>query len=112
MEDTTLADKADSYVCGISDTPLLGDTIGRSLDLAVRRWGSREALVSPSHGVRWTWTEFAERVDALAAGFLALGRERGARSGIWSLSRPKDVKASYLRQLGWKWLLGITPITV
>lgn len=84
-----MADKADSYVCGISDTPLLGDTIGRSLDLAVRRWGGREALVSPSHGVRWTWTEFAERVDALAAGFLALGLERGARIGIWSLNRPE-----------------------
>lgn len=84
-----LADKADSYVCGISDTPLLGETIGRSLDRAVRRWGHREALVSPSHGVRWTWTEFAERVDALAAGFLALGLERGQRIGIWSLNRPE-----------------------
>ncbi|MEH2490374.1 fatty-acyl-CoA synthase [Bradyrhizobium sp. AZCC 2230] len=83
------AGKADSYVCGISDTPLLGDTIGRSLDHAVRRWGKREALVSPSHGVRWTWTEFSERVDALAAGFLALGLARGERIGIWSLNRPE-----------------------
>ncbi|WP_063996978.1 AMP-binding protein [Bradyrhizobium sp.] len=84
-----MADKADSYVCGISDTPLLGDTIGRSLDQAARRWSDREALVSPSHGVRWTWTEFAERVDALAAGFVALGLERGERIGIWSLNRPE-----------------------
>lgn len=89
LEDATMADKADSYVCGISDTPLLGDTIGRSLDHAVRRWGEHEALVSPSHGVRWTWAEFAERVDALAAGFLALGLERGERIGIWSLNRPE-----------------------
>ncbi|MGY4499879.1 fatty-acyl-CoA synthase [Bradyrhizobium sp. GM24.11] len=89
LEDATMADKADSYVCGISDTPLLGDTIGRSLDHAVRRWGKQEALVSPSHGVRWTWAEFAERVDALAAGFLALGLERGERIGIWSLNRPE-----------------------
>ncbi|MGY4432382.1 fatty-acyl-CoA synthase [Bradyrhizobium sp. F1.13.1] len=84
-----MADKADSYVCGISDTPLLGDTIGRSLDQAARRWSDREALVSPSHGVRWTWREFAERVDALAAGFVALGLERGERIGIWSLNRPE-----------------------
>jgi len=84
-----LADKSDSYVCGVSDAPLLGDTIGRSLDHAVRRWGKREALVSPSHGVRWTWAEFAERVDALAAGFLALGLARGERIGIWSLNRPE-----------------------
>jgi fatty-acyl-CoA synthase len=80
---------ADSYVCGTADVPLLGITIGRALDHAARRWGDREALVSPSHGVRWTWKELAERVDALAAGFLALGLERGARIGIWSLNRPE-----------------------
>jgi fatty-acyl-CoA synthase len=68
-----LTEIADSYVCGTADAPLLGNTIGHSLDLAVRRWGNREALVSPSHGVRWNWKELAERVDALAAGFLALG---------------------------------------
>ena len=82
-----LTEQAASYVCGTSDAPLLGDTLGQSLDLAVRRWGDREALVSPSHDVRWTWKEFAERVDALAAGFLALGLERAARIGVWSLNR-------------------------
>ena len=80
---------ADSYVCGTADAPLLGNTIGRSLDLAARRWGDREALVSMSHGVRWTWKELTERVDALAAGFLALGFEPGARIGVWSLNRPE-----------------------
>jgi fatty-acyl-CoA synthase len=84
-----MTEKADSYVCGIADAPLLGDTIGRSLDSAAGRWADREALVSPSHGVRWTWQESAERVDALAAGFLALGLERGARIGVWSLNRPE-----------------------
>jgi len=80
---------ADSYVCGTADAPLLGITIGQSLDLAARRWGDREALVSPSHDVRWTWKEFAERVEALAAGFVALGLARGARIGVWSLNRPE-----------------------
>ena len=80
---------ADSYVCGVADAPLLGDTIGRTLDQAARRWAKREALVSPSHDVRWTWAELTERVDALAAGFLALGLERGARIGVWSLNRPE-----------------------
>src|SRR5262245_9296448 len=79
----------DSYVCGISDAPLLGETIGGSLDQAAARWGDLEALVSPSHGVRWTWKEFACHVDALAAGLLALGLERGARIGVWSLNRPE-----------------------
>src|SRR3974390_2267068 len=80
---------ADSYVCGTADVPLLGITIGRSLDEAARRWGDRDALVSPSHHVRWTWKEFAERVDALAAGFLALGLQRGERIGLCSLNRPE-----------------------
>ena len=84
-----MTDKADSYVCGISDVPLLGVTIGRALDQAARRWGDREALVSPSHDVRWTWKELRERADALAAGLLALGLQRGARIGIWSLNRPE-----------------------
>jgi fatty-acyl-CoA synthase len=84
-----LTEKAESYVCGIADAPLLGDTIGRSLDRAARRWPDREALVSPSHDTRWIWRELAERVDALAAGFLALGLERGARIGVWSLNRPE-----------------------
>ena len=84
-----MTDIAVSYVCGTANAPLLGGTIGQSLDLAVRRWGDREALVSPSHDVRWTWKEFAARVEALAAGFLALGFERGARIGVWSLNRPE-----------------------
>jgi fatty-acyl-CoA synthase len=84
-----LTENEDSYVCGIADAPLLGCTIGHSLDQAARRWADREALVSPSHGVRWTWQELAERVDALAAGLLALGLERGARIGVWSLNRPE-----------------------
>ena len=79
-----MTEKTDSYVCGVADAPLLGDSIGRSLDRAARRWANREALVSPSHGVRWTWKELAERVDALAAGFLALGLERGARIGVYA----------------------------
>src|SRR6202795_3643722 len=88
-EGADLTETTDSYVCGVADAPLLGDTIGRSLDSAARRWADREALVSPSHGVRWTWRELTERVDALAAGFLALGLERGARIGVWSLNRPE-----------------------
>jgi fatty-acyl-CoA synthase len=84
-----LTDTLDSYVCGTANAPLLGDTIGRCLDQAAARWSDREALVSPSHDVRWTWKEFAERVDAVAAGFLALGLERGARIGVWSLNRPE-----------------------
>jgi fatty-acyl-CoA synthase len=86
---------SNSYVSGISDAPLLGETIGHALDRATLRWGDREALVSPSHDVRWSWSEFAERVDALAAGFLALGLQRGERIGIWSLNRPEWTQTQF-----------------
>jgi fatty-acyl-CoA synthase len=78
-----------SYVCGTSDAPLLGDTIGRSLARAAHNWPDRPALISRSHDTEWTWSQFAQRVDALAAGFLALGLTRGERIGIWSLNRPE-----------------------
>jgi len=78
-----------SYVSGASEEPLLGQTIGQALDLAARRWSDRPALISPSHGVAWTWREFRARVGELAAGLLKLGLRRGERIGVWSLNRPE-----------------------
>ena len=76
-----------SYVSGLSDTPLLGRTIGQALDAAAATWGERPALISPSQGIRWTWGELRARAEAFAAGLLALGLRRGDRVGIWSLNR-------------------------
>ena len=78
-----------SYVSGVSDEPLLGQTIGQALDSAAERWPDRPALISPSHGVAWTWREFRARVGELAAGLLTLGLKRGERIGVWSLNRPE-----------------------
>ena len=73
-----------SYVDGASSVPLLGETIGAFFDGAAARWAERDALVVPRHGVRWTYAELHRRVDALAAGLVALGLEPGDRIGIWS----------------------------
>jgi fatty-acyl-CoA synthase len=75
-----------SYVHGAVDTPLLGETLGRSFDSAVARWGDRPGLVVRSQGVRWSYAELGARADAFAAGLLALGIEPGERVGIWSLN--------------------------
>jgi len=78
-----------SYVSGVSAEPLLGSTIGQQLDEAAARWPERPALISPSHGVAWTWKELRARTSDLAAGLLALGLRRGERIGVWSLNRPE-----------------------
>ncbi len=73
-----------SYVHGAHDVPLIGATIGDYLDTVAARFGANEALVVPSQGVRWTYTEFNERVTRLAAGLVRLGLAPGDRVGIWS----------------------------
>ena len=78
-----------SYVSGPSEEPLLGLTIGQALARAAETWPDRPALISPSHGVSWTWREFRERARKLASGLLALGLKRGERIGCWSLNRPE-----------------------
>ncbi|MGA9866727.1 MAG: AMP-binding protein [Acetobacteraceae bacterium] len=75
---------APSYAHGSADVALLGETIGANFDRAVARWGDRPGLIVRQQGIRWTYRELAERVDACAAGLLALGLVRGDRVGIWS----------------------------
>ncbi|MFI6308279.1 AMP-binding protein [Amycolatopsis thailandensis] len=76
-----------SYASGISDTPLLGDTIGDNFDRTVAAFGGRDALVDRAAGKRWTYTELAAEVNALALGLLDLGIAKGDRVGIWSPNR-------------------------
>jgi len=73
-----------SYSSGESATPLLGDTIAGNFDATVRAFGDREALVDRPAGRRWTYTELAADVDALAFGLLEMGIARGDRVGIWA----------------------------
>ena len=42
---------------------------------------------SARKAIRWTWAEFAARVDALAGGLLRLGLGKGDRLGIWAPNR-------------------------
>jgi fatty-acyl-CoA synthase len=75
-----------SYSSGESPTPLLGDTIGGNFDATVLAFGDREALVDrsdPANVRRWTYTELAAEVDALALGLLEMGIDKGERVGIW-----------------------------
>ena len=73
-----------SYVSGTSSQPLLGETIGRLFDRTVARFGDRDALIVRHQNIRLTYAQMKVRVDAVAAGLVALGLKPGDRVGIWS----------------------------
>lgn len=73
-----------SYVSGISDTPLKGQTIGDCFDATAARFPDREALLSLHQGLRYRWRELKAAVDQTARALLALGVAKGDRVGIWS----------------------------
>jgi fatty-acyl-CoA synthase len=83
---------AKSHVVGATSQPLLELTIPQLLARAVAANGPREAAVFVEQNKRFTWDEFADTVDQLAAGLLALGLKPGERIGIWSPNR-------------WEWLV-------
>ncbi|MBF8224257.1 AMP-binding protein [Halomonas sp. 328] len=73
-----------SYVSGISDTPLKGQTIGDCFDTTAARFPDREALISRHQGIRYRWRELQAAVNRTARALLALGVAKGDRVGIWS----------------------------
>jgi fatty-acyl-CoA synthase len=73
-----------SFVHGLGTVPLRFETIGQALDATVVKWGNHDALIVRHQNIRWTYTELKQRVEALAAGLLALGLSPGERIGIWA----------------------------
>ena len=78
-----------SYTSGVSDTPLLGDTIGANLERTVAVHGAREALVDVPSGRRWTYSELLADVDAVAKALMAKGVAAGDRIGVWAPNCPE-----------------------
>ncbi|MCF7694637.1 AMP-binding protein [Mycetohabitans sp. B2] len=76
-----------SYVRGRTDVLLSGATVGEFLGQTARCFADHLAVVFREQGVRWTWREFSQEVDALAAGFASLDIGQGDRVGIWSPNR-------------------------
>ena len=73
-----------SIVRGSTDIPLIETTIGAFFDQACREHAEETALISLHQGIRLTYAELREQVDALACGLLRLGLAKGDRVAIWS----------------------------
>jgi fatty-acyl-CoA synthase len=84
-----------SYTSATSDTPLLGDTIGANFDAAAARFPGRLALVDVPAGLRYTYAELKDEVDALAYALLGTGIAKGDRVGIWSPNRAEWTVTQY-----------------
>jgi fatty-acyl-CoA synthase len=76
-----------SYMHGTGTTPLTSATLGDLLEAGVAAHPDQLVLVSRAQGIRWTWRELARRVDAFAAGLLALQLRPGERIAIWANNR-------------------------
>lgn len=76
-----------SYAAGETSPPLDFITLPEFFKQCVQRHGSRDAAIFDAEGLRLSWYDLAERVDRMAAGFLALGLRRGNRVGIWAPNR-------------------------
>ena len=79
--------KGQSYLCGQANEPLLYETIGACVERIAATYPDKEALVVRHQNIRWTFSEYKSRIDALAAGLLSLGVKPGERIGIWSPNR-------------------------
>ena len=100
---------ARSYVSGLADRPLLGDTIGQHLHRTAARWPDRPALIVRQQDVRLTWRELEERADAFAAGLLSIGLQPGDRVGIWSPNNAEWVLTQFATARAGLILVNINP---
>src|SRR6266446_1727332 len=98
-----------SYVHGASTIPLIGETIGVHFDRIVERFGEHDALIVRHQNLRWSYRDLRQRVDAFAAGLLALSLLPGERIGIWSPNNAEWVIAQFATAKAGLILVNINP---
>jgi fatty-acyl-CoA synthase len=84
-----------SYTHGTGMTPLLGQTLGESLNRAAARFGNGDALISCHQNILYTYGELLRQVNRAACALLHLGVDPGDRIGIWSPNRAEWVISQF-----------------
>lgn len=98
-----------SYVQGVSNVPLLGDTIGVHFDRIAARFSDCDAVVVRHEQIRWTYADLKREVDSVAVGLLALGLQPGDRVGLWSPNNSSWVVAQFATAKAGLILVNINP---
>ncbi len=98
-----------SYGHGVTTVPLIGEAIGMHFDRTVERWGDTTGLISRQQGINWTWRELGAKVDAFAAGLVAMGLKPGERVGIWSPNNAEWIVTQYATAKAGLILVNINP---
>src|ERR1700690_914963 len=98
-----------SYVHGVSSTPLIGETIGQLLRRVTAEGPERPALVTRRQNVPWSDRDLLRRSEDLAVGFRKLGLEKGDRVGIWSANVSEWVLGEFGTALALVFLVNINP---
>lgn len=64
-------------------------TLGQLLDIQAERYPNRDAVVYYFEKVRWTYSEFRDRVNKTAKGLLKMGIQEGDHVAIWATNVPE-----------------------
>lgn len=67
---------------------LFDKTIGDWLEFWVAKNPNRDFMVYPDRQLRFSWSEFNQRVNLLANGLLSIGVTKGSHVGIWAQNVP------------------------
>ncbi len=98
-----------SYSHGVSETPLLGETIGENLERTVARDTEADALVVRHQDVRMTYGELNAEVDRLARALMSAGLKPGDRMGIWAPNCVEWVLVQYASAKAGVVLVNVNP---
>ena len=78
-----------------NSTPLRDLTLGQILDATVEKFPDNDAIIYVDRDYRQTYREFADAVDEMAKGLMALGVEKGEKVAIWATNIPHWVTLQF-----------------
>lgn len=73
-----------SYRRGDTASAPLSMTIGECFDRTAQQYRDQLAIVVKHQNIRWSYAQYQDQVNRLAAGLVALGIQPGDRVGIWA----------------------------